>query len=154
MKNIFYFLLIALFFSACNLIKVEKRHGVHFLDKKQEKLIVNKSNKNDILRLLGAPSTKSTFDNDIWIYIEIKTDNSSLTNFGKEQIIANNVLVLEINNMGLLKKKDFLDLNNMRKIKFTERTTDSQYKKSTFVFDFLASMRQKINDPLGKRKRR
>ena len=154
MRKLFIFFIISLFVSACTLKKVQKHHGVHFLDKKQEKLIVNKSNKNDILRLLGAPSTKSTFDNDIWIYIEIKTDNSSLTNFGKEQIIANNVLVLEINNMGLLKKKDFLDLNNMRKIKFTERTTDSQYKKSTFVFDFLASMRQKINDPLGKRKRR
>jgi len=123
------------------------------LNKKQEKLTVNQSNKNDILKLLGSPSTKSTFDNDLWIYIERKTDNSSLTKFGSERIIVNNVLLLEINNMGLLEKKEFLDLTNMQELKFAEQTTENQYKKNTFVYDFLSSMRQKINDPLGKRKR-
>ena len=132
---------------------MEKYHGVNFLDKKQAKLIVNKSNSNDILELLGSPSTKSTFDNDLWIYIERKTDNSSLTKFGSERIIVNNVLLLEINNMGLLEKKEFLDLKNMEELKFAKQTTESQYKKRTFLYDFLSSMRQKINDPLGKRKR-
>ena len=123
------------------------------MNKKQEKLTPNVSNKNDILKLLGAPSTKSTFDNDLWIYIERKTDNSSLTVFGSETIIANNVLILEINSMGLLQKKEFLDLKSMNSINFTEKTTESQFKKNTFVYDFLSSMRQKINDPLGKRKK-
>ena len=153
MRKLFIFFIISLFISACTLKKVEKHHGVYFLNKKQEKLTVNKSNKNDILKLLGSPSTKSTFDNDLWIYIERKTDNSSLTKFGNERIIVNNVLLLEINSMGLLETKGFLDLNNMKKLKFSEQTTENQYKKNTFVYDFLASMRQKINDPLGKRKK-
>ena len=120
MRKLFIFFIIPLFFSACTLKKVEKHHGVNFLDKKQEKLTVNQSNKNDILKLLGSPSTKSTFDNDLWIYIERKTDNSSLTRFGSERIIVNNVLLLEINNMGLLEKKEFLDLTNMQKLKSRE----------------------------------
>jgi|TARA_B110001450_G_C17264865_1_gene337030 outer membrane protein assembly factor BamE (lipoprotein component of BamABCDE complex) len=153
MKNLFIFLLIALFFSACNLKKVERHHGIHFLDKKQEKLVENKSNKNDILKLLGSPSTKSTFDNDLWIYIERKSDNSTLLNLGSERIIKNNVLVLEINSMGLLEKKDFLDINDMKVIKFKEQTTDSQFRKKTFIYDFLSTLRRKINDPLGKRKK-
>ena len=131
-----------------------RHHGVHFLDKKQEKLIVNKTNKNDILEILGSPSTKSTFDNDVWIYIERKSDNSALLTFGKEKMIVNNVLLLEINNKGMLKKKEFLDINNMLDVKFTEQTTGDLYKKNTFVYDFLSSLRQKINDPLGKRKRK
>ena len=154
MRKLFIFFIISLFISACTLKKVEKHHGVRFLDKKHEKLTVNKSNKNDILYLLGSPSTKSTFDNDLWIYIERKTNNSSLTKFGSERIIVNNVLLLEINNMGLLAKKEFLDLTNMQDLKFVEQTTENQYKKDTFVYDFLSSMRQKINDPLGKRKKR
>ena len=129
-------------------------HGVRFLDKKQEKLIINKSNKNDILKLLGSPSTKSTFDNNLWIYIERKIDNSYMVKFGKEKIVVNNVLLLEINNMGLLEKKEFLDLNNMEDIKFSTLETNSDYNKKTFLYDFLSSMRQKINDPLGKRKKR
>ena len=154
MKNLFIFLLIALFFSACSLKKVTKHHGVHFLNKKQEKLTVNQSNKNDILKLLGSPSSKSTFDSDLWIYIERKTDNSSLLKFGKEKILLNNVLILEINSMGILEKKEFLDQDDMKNIKFTEQTTENQYKKNSFLYDFLSSMRQKINDPLGKRKRK
>ena len=154
MKNLFIFLLIALFFSACSLKKVTKHHGVHFLNKKQEKLTVNQSNKNDILKLLGSPSSKSTFDNDLWIYIERKTDNSSLLKFGKEKILLNNVLILEINSMGILEKKEFLDQDDMKNIKFTEQTTENQFKKNSFLYDFLSSMRQKINDPLGKRKRK
>ena len=153
MRKLFIFFIISLFISACTLKKVEKHHGVRFLNKKQEKLTVNRTNKNDILKLLGSPSTKSTFDNDLWIYIERKTDNSSLTIFGSERIIVNNVLLLEINNMGLLENKEFLDLTNMQDLKFTEETTGNQYKKKTFVYDLLSSMRQKINDPLGKRKR-
>ena len=154
MKNLFIFLLIALFFSACSLKKVTKHHGVHSLNKKQEKLTVNQSNKNDILKLLGSPSSKSTFDNDLWIYIERKADNSSLLKFGKEKILLNNVLILEINSMGILEKKEFLDQDDMKNIKFTEQTTENQFKKNSFLYDFLSSMRQKINDPLGKRKRK
>ena len=153
MKNLFIFILITLFFSACTLKRVEKHHGVHFLDKKQEKLTINQTNKNDILNLLGSPSTKSTFDNDLWIYIERKTNNSSLKRFGSEKIIINNVLILEINRMGLLEKKEFLDIANMKDLRFAKQTTDNQYKKNTFLYDFLSSMRHKINDPLGKRKR-
>ena len=154
MRKLFiFFFTISLFISACTLKKVEKHHGVHYLNKKQEKLTVNQSNKNDILKLLGSPSTKSNFDNDIWIYIERKTDNSIIVNFGNKKIMVNNVLILEINNMGLLEKKEFLDLTNMQNLKFTEQITENQYKKNTFVYEFLSSMRQKINDPLGKRKR-
>ena len=153
MRKLFIFFILSLFISACTLKKVERHHGVHFLNKKQEKLTINQSNKNDILKLLGSPSTKSTFDNDLWIYIERKTDNSSLTKFGNERIIVNNVLLLEVNNMGLLASKEFLDLTKMKDLKFAKQTTESQYKKNTFLYDFLSSMRQKINDPLGKRKR-
>ena len=103
--------------------------------------------------LLGAPSTKSTFNNDLWIYIERKTDHSSITKFRTEKIILNNVLLLEINNKGLLQKKEFFDLKSMNDIEFTAKTTDSQYDKNSFIYEFLSSLRQKINDPLGKRKK-
>ena len=89
----------------------------------------------------------------MWIYIEKTTGNSSLVKFGGETIIVNNVLLLEINNMGLLEKKEFFDITNMQELKFAEKITENQYKKQTFVYDFLSSMRQKINDPLGKRRK-
>jgi outer membrane protein assembly factor BamE (lipoprotein component of BamABCDE complex) len=149
-------LIIILFFSIsnCSLKKVDNHHGVNFLEKKQEKLILSTTNVNDILKILGPPSTKSTFDNDLWIYIERKISKSNILTLGKKNTVKNNVLVLEINTKGLLVKKDFINIEDMNELNFSKETTVNIYSKKSFVYDFLSSMRQKINDPLGKRKNR
>ena len=116
-------------------------------------MIINSSNKNDIKKLLGPPISRGFFDNDLWIYIERKNSKKSIIKLGKKHIITNNVLVLEINNRGILLKKDFYNLNSMNKVKFSKQETENVYSKDSFVYDFLSSMRQKINDPLGKRKK-
>ena len=41
----------------------------------------------------------------------------------------------------------------MNDIEIATDKTDSVYGKRSFVYDFLSSMRQKINDPLGKRRK-
>ena len=135
----------------CSLKPVVKHHGVPFLEKKQADLIINETNKNDIKNILGNPSTKSTFDNDVWIYIERKQTQSKLRNLGKMKIFKNDVLVLEIDKYGILKKKEFYNINDMEKLKIVEETTQSGFQKKSFIYDFMSSMRQKINDPLGKR---
>ena len=123
------------------------------MEKKQEKLILNTTNKNDIVKILGPPSTKSSFDNDVWIYIERKTTTNHLFKLAKEKIIVNNVLVLEIDNFGLLVNKEFYNKDKMNDLIFSEDETKSMISKKSFVYDFLSSMRQKLNDPLGKRKK-
>ena len=135
----------------CSFKKVVKHHGVPFLEKKQSSLIINKTNKNDIIKVLGNPSTKSKFDNDVWIYIERKQTQSKLTNMGKMKIYKNNVLVLEIDNYGILKKKTFYNKEDMKNIKIVKSTTETGFSKNTFLYNFMSSMRQKINDPLNKR---
>ena len=117
-----------------------------------KKIQVNSTNKNDLIKIFGEPSTKSSFDNDVWIYIERKITNTHF--FGRRELIINNVLVLEIDQRGLLAKVDFYNLDDMKKIKFDKGKTEVTYGKKSFVYDFLASMRQKINDPLGVRKKR
>ena len=102
--------------------------------------------------MLGEPSTKSTFDNDVWIYIERKISTGKIYYLGKEKLIINDVLVLELNNLGLLASKKLYKKEDMNDLVFTDSTTDPKYRKRSFVYDFLSSMRQKINDPLGKRK--
>ena len=122
-----------------------------FLEKKQSSLVINKTNKNDIMEILGNPSTKSKFDNDVWIYIERKQTQSKLANLGKMKIFKNDVLVLEIDNYGILKKKVFYNKEDMRNIEMVKSTTKTEIRRETFIYDFMSSMRQKINDPLNKR---
>ena len=146
-------LILTLFFLAsCSLNKVIQHHGVHNLENKQAKLKINFTNKNDIIKLIGPPSTKSTFDNDVFIYIERKTSSSKLSKLGKKKLLTNNVLVLEIDNTGLLLSKKFYNKDDMLNIKFNEDHTSLNYTKKSFVYNFLSSLRQKIDDPLGKKR--
>ena len=151
MKNL---LLISLFLTIanCSLNLVDDHHGVYFIEKKMKKIQVNYTNKNDIVKIFGEPSTKSTFDNDVWIYMERKITNTHF--LGKRKLIVNNVLVLEIDERGLLAKIDFYNIENMNNIEFDKSKTEISYRKKSFIYDFLSSMRQKVNDPLGVRKKR
>ena len=151
MIKILYIIFLSLIVANCSFKKVVKHHGVPFLEKKQSSLVINKTNKNDIIKILGNPSTKSKFDNDLWIYIERKQTQSKFTNLGKMKIYKNDVLVLEMDNYGILKKKEFYNKEDMKSIKMVKSTTESGFKRNTFVYDFMSSMRQKINDPLGSR---
>jgi Small protein A (tmRNA-binding) len=151
MDKILYIIFFSIIVANCSFKPVVKHHGVPFLEKKQLSFVVNETNKNDIKEILGNPSTKSKFDNDVWIYIERKQTQSSLKNFGKMKIFKNDVLVLELDNYGVLKKKKFYNLKDMNNLQVTEATTGTGFKKNTFIYEFMSSMRQKVNDPLGKR---
>ena len=154
MISIFDIFFFALVVSNCSFKKVVKHHGVPFLDKKQKQLIVDQSTSNDVRRILGTPSTRSKFDNDVWIYIERKQTQSRLRNLGRMKIYKNDVLVLEIDNYGILKKKEFYNMEDMKKIKVVEDTTEATFARNSFIYDFMSSMRQKINDPLGVREKK
>ncbi len=149
--KIFFFISIFILISNCSFNLVDDHHGVFYLDKKEKKIKVKESNTNDIFSIFGEPSTKSTFDNDVWIYIERKITNSHF--FGRRKLIVNNVMVLEIDEKGILAKKDFYNIEDMKDIDFDENRSES-IKKRNFIYNFLSSLRQRINDPLGVRKKK
>ena len=140
------------FLASCSLNKVIQHHGVHNLEKKQAKLKINYTNKNDIIKLIGPPSTKNLFDNELYIYLERKTSSSKLSRLGKKKLIKNDVLVLEIDKSGILLSKNFYNKDDMNKVKFDENATGVNYSKKSFIYNFLSTLRQKIDDPLGKKR--
>ncbi|WP_072090622.1 outer membrane protein assembly factor BamE domain-containing protein [Candidatus Pelagibacter communis] len=144
MYKLFYIIFIILVAASCSINPIDNYHGVAFLEKKQKKLSINKSNKNDIIKILGAPSTESILENDLWIYIENRKSKSSLFKLGKEIVLTNNVLVLEIDKKGILKNKKFYDINDLNKINFNKNETKMSDKDS-FVYGVLSSLRQKID---------
>ena len=145
-------ILIFIFISNCTLNKVVKHHGVHNLKKKTDKLKVLDVNTNDVITQLGFPSTKSTFNNEVWIYLERKTTSSELKSLGRKKLLLNDVTVLEFNSRGMLVKKDFLSMDDMNNLKISKNNTKILNEKNSFVQSFLTSLRQKINDPLGMKK--
>ena len=137
-------LIIFLLIVNCKFNKVIDNHGVHYLDKKQQSLTVNKSNKNDTIKILGHPSTTGMTDNNTWIYIERTITRGKMLKLGRNYLKKNNVLILEFDKYGILANKEFYDKEHMKKIKFANVITENDLRKENFVFSFLSSIRQKM----------
>ena len=146
MNKLLYIFFIILVTTSCSLKPIDNYHGIAFLEKKQEELLVNKSNKNDIVKILGSPSTKSILEDDLWIYIENRKSKSSLFKLGKEITLSSNVLVLEIDKKGILKNKKIYNIDDQNKLSFNNDKT-LMSDKDSFVYGVLSSLRQKIDSP-------
>ena len=145
MKEYTYFLVIfLLFLTACKQNAVTKTHGIAYLEKREKLIVVNKSNKNDTINVLGQPSTKGMLDDSLWIYIERTTSRGSLFKLGKSYLKKNNVLVLEFDKYGILARKEFYKKKNMKKLKFAKDVTTNEIRKENFIEGFLSSVRQKM----------
>ena len=147
-----FIIILAIFLTSCKLNKVVNHHGIHNLEAKSQELLINQTNINQIKSLLGPPSSTSYFDEDILIYLERKTSNSKLLKLGKKKLIVSNVLLLEVDNRGMLINKEFLDQDDLNKLRFTNKTTKTITDQESFVSRALSGVITKIDDPLGKKR--
>ena len=144
-KNIYLLLICVILLSGCKRVELTKTHGISYLEKRQKLIVVNKSNKNDTVTLLGQPSTKGMTDNNLWIYIERTINRGKLLKLGKNYIKKNNVLVLEFSNYGVVYRKEFYDKNRMKNISFAKDITENELKKENFIVGFLSSIKSKMD---------
>ena len=148
MIKVTFFLILYLLLNNCNLNKITKTHGIQYLEKKQNEVFLNQ-NKNEIRSILGPPSTVSTFDENTWFYLEKEISGTKVTKLGKTELNKNNILVLKFDNRGILVEKDFFDKNDLREIEFEKNTTTTEINKRSVIGQFLYGIKQKIDDPLG-----
>ena len=150
MKKLLLFILLLFTFS-CTVNKISNTHGFRLIEKKYDKIIINKTNKNDVRNMIGPPSSKSKFD-DTWIYIERKKTNQSLVKLGKKRIDKNNVMLIKFNSMGLVSDKEIMDINKMNDIKIAQKKTIKKYEQDDFFYNILSVLREKINAPTRNKK--
>ena len=144
MKKIIYLLLILLFIISCQRKEVIRTHGISYLEKREKLVFVNKTNKNDTIDIFGQPSTKGMTDENLWIYVERTITRGKMLRLGRNLLKKNNVLVLEFDKYGILKKKEFYDIQDMKKLTFEKNITENEIRKENFVYSFLSSIRQKM----------
>ena len=147
-----FIIILAIFLTSCKLNKVVNHHGIHNLESKNKELLVNKTNINDIKKILGPPSSTSYFDNDVLIYLERKTSNSKLLKLGKRKLLISNVLLLEIDKRGMLINKEFLRKNDLNKLKISQKKTGLNTQNKSFINQALSNIINRIDDPLGKKR--
>ena len=130
--------------TSCQRNELIKTHGVAYLEKREKLIIINKSNKNDTIKILGQPATKGMTNDNLWIYIERTRGKGKLLKLGRNYLKKNNVLLLEFDKYGILSKKEFFDKNDMKKVNFAKAITENDIKKENFIYSFLSSIRQKM----------
>ena len=149
--KVYLIIFLFLFTLNCSINKVSNLHGYRSMEDKFEKIIPAKSNKNDLRKLIGPPSSVSKFE-DIWFYIERKKTNQSLYKLGRKKISSNNILIVEFNSLGLVENKSLLDLDDMNDLKIAEKKTKKKFSQDNFVYNLLSTLREKINAPTRKKK--
>ena len=146
------FLSIFLFTLNCSINKVSNTHGFRSLDTKSEKIQLSKTNKNDVRKILGPPSSISNFD-EIWFYIERKKTNQKIFKLGKKKISKNNVLILTFDNKGIVISKEVIDIEDMNEIKFANKKTIKKFDQDNTVYNIFSTLREKINAPTRNKKK-
>ena len=137
--------------SGCKANKVSKNHGFISLETKFEKIQINKTNKNDLIKTIGHPSSMSEFDENKWFYIERKKTNQSLFKLGIKKINKNNILIVDFDNKGLVENKKLIDLNNMNDVKYVKKITQKEFDQDNTIYNIFSSLREKINAPARNR---
>jgi outer membrane protein assembly factor BamE (lipoprotein component of BamABCDE complex) len=129
---------------SCQLQEPTKNHGILYLKNRSEKLSINQSNMNDVLRIVGNPHSKSISNKNEWIYIERVLTKGKFFKLGKNVLKKNDILVLSFDKYGILKEINFYDKNSKNKIAFSTNTTENNVSQKSFVEKFLQSIKTKM----------
>jgi|TARA_B100002019_G_C20878548_1_gene407519 outer membrane protein assembly factor BamE (lipoprotein component of BamABCDE complex) len=147
----FILIILLIITTSCSGNKISNNHGFVSLENKFEKIVINKTNKNDLIKKIGYPSSVSDFNNNVWFYIERKKTNSSLIKLGKKKINKNNIIIVKFNNKGLVSNKKIVDLNDMNKIQYVKKNTQKEFEQDNTIYNIFSTLREKINAPARNR---
>ena len=144
--TLFYSILVLIILNACQLQEPNKNHGILFLKNRSDQLQLNSSNKNDVVKLIGQPHTKSISDVETWMYFERVLKKGKYHQLGKNIVKVNNVLMISFDKYGILKDKSFFDKNDLEKIAFSKEITENNLSTRSFAEKFLQSIKKKMYD--------
>ena len=139
-----FFIILSLFLANCQKNKVVNSHGIFYLENRDKLLKVKDTNKNDVIKILGQPHTKSIKDRNTWLYIERTRTKGNMVSLGRNVLVNNNVLVIKFDDYGVLEEKFFYNKNDMNEYKFASTVTENEIKRGSFLESFLSSIRSKM----------
>ena len=142
-SKLIYFLLFIILIG-CQIKESSNTHGILFLENRLNKLTINKSNKNDVIKIVGQPHSKSINNENEWIYIERVFVKGKFHKLGQNVLKSNNVLYLEFDKFGILKKKKLFDKDDIKEIAFSKKKTTNDLSKRSFVDGLFSSLKRKM----------
>ena len=146
----FLYIILFLFTLNCSINKVSNVHGIRSIDNKFDKIKLNITNKNDLRKIIGPPSSISKFE-ETWFFIERRKTNQSLFKLGKKKLSRNNILMVQFEN-GVVTNKQMLDVNDMEDLKILQAKSKNRFNQDNAIYNIMSTLREKINAPTRRKK--
>ena len=137
---IFFFLIL----NSCKLQEPYNNHGIVNLDKRADLIQVNKSNVNDVIKIIGQPHTVSIKNDKEWIYFERILSKGEFHKLGQNILKTNNILLLEFDRFWIVQSKQLIGKDAKNKLTFSNDITENSLSQKSFVQKFLSSLRSKM----------
>ena len=131
---------------SCSPKPLIKSYGIANLNQRSSLILPGATNKNDVIKILGETTIKEYPDENKWVYIETEEEKK----IGKRKIIKNYMLILEFDNMSVLKSKELLSIDDLNQIKFDQEKTVSSGVNNSFLKRIFSSIRKRAQNRIQK----
>jgi outer membrane protein assembly factor BamE (lipoprotein component of BamABCDE complex) len=126
---------VALLASACGQIVDQRGHQP--VPGTIEKLEVGAQGRDDVLRLMGSPSTIATFGDEVWYYI---TTTNESTAFLPQRVIEQRVTAVSFGSDGRVREIKQYGLKDGKEVDMVARKTPTSGKELTVVEQILGNV--------------
>lgn len=95
------------------------------------------TSREEVMRLLGSPSSTSAFDDGTWYYVSQRKERMS---FYQEQLVEQDVVAVHFDERGLVAAVDHHGLSDARAVRPVAETTPTHGNEVSIVQQFLGNL--------------
>jgi len=133
--NVIFFSAFLLTLSAC--VKTEENMGYMTGETHFDEVKIGTSTKKEVQKILGSPSSKSSFGEETWYYIGTKVERTA---FLDPDIIEQNVVYIKFNKEDIVQDMGRKSAEDGREISFSEDKTSTEGNELTILEQLLGNL--------------
>lgn len=120
--------------TACS--PVTSQHGNMLQDFQVEEVKPGEHTRSDVLRILGSPTTQSTFNKNVWYYIGQETEKRSILD---HEVTDERIVAVSFDENGIVQTLEHLD-GDRQNIPYTRTKTPTHGNDLTFMQQLLGNL--------------
>lgn len=136
--------------SACTVVRpIERNHGYLAETKAFDSIEVGKDTKATLTQRLGSPSSKGTFDPNVWYYISHKEQRFAFFN---PDTVKRDILEIRFDKNGRVAALKRYDVDDGRQFAYVDRETPTRGKELSFWEQMFGNVGRGLPGAAGQQK--
>lgn len=133
--------------AICACTTIEEQHGVAIKPKEVAALTLD-SSKSDVVSVLGSPSTKSIYGDEVWYYLSNRKERNI---FAADELAEQEVLAISFDVNAHISNVETYSLSDSRKFAVNQRITETSGNDVSFMEQILGNVGRFSPDAVGGR---